>query len=204
MNSFGNTAGKLSFALAAAAMALAPVPAFAGWKRITTEATDVGKGAFVVTPQTEWSRWSSRPSKNGEIWTQDGFGLNMIHFIGMVGSGETLFKDRQKKDRPMPKVSGDMLVTDLAELFEASFSIEYDVTKFDVRALEPAKLGGHDAIRMRYEFAVPNDALTRVGEARIAMVGGKVYVVNFIAPELHYFGQSIAEVNAMMDTLQIQ
>ena len=197
------TAGKFSIALAATAMALAPAPALAGWKRITTEATDVGKGAFTVTPQTEWSRWSSRPSKNGEIWTQDGFGLNMVHFIGEVGNGETLFKDRKKKDRPMPKVRGDMIATDLAELFEASFSIEYDVTQFDMTSLEPAKLGGHDAVKMTFEFALPNDALTRVGEARLAMVGGKVYLVSFIAPELHYFDQSIGEVRAMMDTLQI-
>ena len=198
------TAKKLSLAFATAAMAIAPAPAFAGWKRITTEATDVGKGAFVVTPQTEWSRWSRRPSKNGEIWTQDGFGLNMVHFIGQVGDGETLFKDRKKKERPMPKVRGDMLVTDLAELFEASFSIEYDVTQFDVRAMEPSKLGSHDAIKMTYEFALPNDALTRVGEARLAKVNGKVYLVNFIAPELHYYDQSIGEVQAMMDTLQIK
>lgn len=198
------TAAKLSLALATAAMAIAPAPAFAGWKRITTEATDVGKGSFIVTPQTEWSRWSRRPSKRGEVWTQDGFGLNLIHFIGQVAPGETLFKDRKKKERPMPKVRGDMLVTDLAELFEASFSIEYDVTQFDVTALEPTKLGGHDAIHMAFEFALPNDALTRVGEARIAMVDGEVYLVSFVAPELHYFGNSIDEVRAMMDTLTIQ
>ena len=198
------TAGKFSLAIATAALALLPAPAMAGWKRITVAPTDVGKGAFVVTPQTEWSRWSSRPSKNGEIWTQDGFGLNMIHFIGQVGDGETLFKDRAKKERPMPKVRKDMLVTDLAELFEASFSIEYDVTQFDVRAMEPTKLGGHDGIRVTYEFALPNDALTRVGEARLAMVGGKVYAVNFIAPELHYFDRSIGEVQSMMDTLQLR
>ena len=195
---------KITLAAATVGLAMAAAPASAGFREITVTSTDVGKGAFTVKPQTEWNRWSRRPSKNGEIWTKDGLGLNMLQFMGKVGEGETLFKDRKKKDRPMPKVQSGMLVTDLAELFEASFSIEYDVTQFDVTSLEPAKLGGQDAIQMTYEYALPNDALTRVGEARIAFHNGDVYVVNYTAPELHYFGASIEEARTIMDGLQLR
>ncbi|MBV7259232.1 hypothetical protein [Erythrobacter crassostreae] len=194
---------KYALALAVATVAITPAPADARWKLVKVERVEAGKGALIVTPQTEWNRRNRRPSKNGEIWTKDGFGLNQLHLIGRVGDGETLFKDRKKKTRPMPKVQSDMLITDLAELFEASFSIEYDVTQFDVTSLEPSTLGGEDAILMRYEYALPNDALVRVGEARLAWNNGEVYLINFSAPELHYFGASIEEVRAIMDSASL-
>lgn len=195
---------KYAFVVALFSVTLTPAPAEAArWKLIKVEETKAGKGAFVVTPDTEWNRRNRRPSKNGEIWTKDGFNLNMLHFIGRVGDGQTLFKDRKKKERPMPKVKGDMLVTDLAELWEASFSIEYDITQFDVVSLEPTKLGGEDGIKMRYQYALPNDALTRVGEVRLAWKNEQVYLVNYSAPELHYYNASIEEVHKIMDSVQI-
>lgn len=193
-------ASKYALAIAVATIAINPTPAEARWKLVKAERVEAGKGAIAVTPETEWNRRNRRPSKNGEIWTKDGFGLNMVHLIGRVGDGETIFKDRKKKDRPMPKVRSDMLITDLAELWEASFSIEYDVTQFDVVSLEPTTLGGNDAILMRYEYALPNDALTRVGEARIAWHNGEVYLINYSAPELHYFEAYAEEVRAIMDS----
>jgi hypothetical protein len=196
--------GKLSLGLAAIALTATSVPAIAGWKRIETEATDVGNGAFVATPQSEWNRWSRRPAKRGETWTKDGFQLNRLDFFGQIEAGQSIYKDRHKKERPLPKFRADMLPTDLAELFEANFSIEHDITQFDVRLLEPVKLGGHDGIRMVYEYALPNDALTRVGEARLATVDDQLYVINFTAPELHYFEASIGEIRTIMDGVALR
>lgn len=194
---------KLTLGVVATTLIATSAPALASWKRIETEATEVAKGAFMVTPESEWNRWSRRPASRGETWTKDGFDLNRLDFFGQVEPGDSIYKERKKKERPLPKFRSDMLPTDLAELFEANFSIENDITQFDVRSLEPTKLGGHEGIRMVYEYAMPNDALTRVGEARLAIADGQLYVVNFTAPELHYFDASIDEVRAIMDGLTL-
>ena len=42
---------------------------------------------------------------------------------------ETIYKDRKKKDRPLPAFKSDMLLPDVAELFQSNFSIEHDITQ---------------------------------------------------------------------------
>ena len=189
----------------AAVLALATQPVQAGWKRIeTTAAADIGKGAMAVKPDSEWNRWSRRPSNTGEVWTKDGLYLNQLSFFGRIASGETIYKDRKKKDRPLPAFKSDMLLPDVAELFQSNFSIENDITQFEVTDLSPAKLGTTDGLKMSYEYALPGERLQRKGEARMAIHNGKLYIVNFAAPKLHYFDHDIAEVRGMMDRVVLK
>ena len=187
----------LGIALAMAAS----LPASAGWKHIKVEEADVGKGAMAVTPTSEWNRWSRRESDRGETWTKDGFQLNRLDFAGQVENGSPLYKERSKKEKPFPKFRSDMLSTDLADLYESSFRILHGVTEFNVRELEPSKLGSASGIRLTFDYALPNDALTRVGEARLAVQDGKLYMISFVAPELHYYDAAISEVHMIMDSV---
>ena len=179
------------------------VEADAGWKRITVEQTEVGKGAMMAMPETEWNRWSRRESKRGETWTKDGFQLNRLDFAGEIAVGDPIYKERKKKEKPLPKFRADMLPTDIAEMYESTFRIMHGVTEFNVRSLEPTKLGSADGVRLQFDYALPNDALVRVGEARLAVHDGELYMVSFIAPELHYFDASIGEVRTIMDGITL-
>lgn len=191
----------IAASLAAASLAMVASPAQAArWKHILVEANDVGKGAMVVTPRSEWNRSNRRESRRGESWTQDGFVLNRLDFAGDIAPGEPIFKERRKREQPMPKFEADMLPTDWAELFESSFRIFYGVTEFNQRSLEPSTLGGADAVKLEFDYALPNDPLVRRGEARLAVHNGQLYMINFVAPELHYFDASIDEVRAIMDS----
>lgn len=189
----------------ATALALATQPAQAGWTRMeTTKAADIGKGAMTVKPDSEWNRWSRRPSNKGEVWTKDGLYLNQLSFFGKIASGETIYKDRKKKDRPLPAFKSDMLLPDVAELFQSNFSIEHDITQFEVTEVAPAKLGGVDGLKLTYDYALPGERLQRRGEARMVIHKGQLYIVNFAAPRLHYFDQDIAEVRGMMDRVVLK
>ena len=191
-------AGLAGFAL------LASQPVHAGWKRIEPQPVQVGKGGMLVQPSSEWNRSSRRPTPSGESWTKDGFLLNRLDFFTQIPPGQSIYKERSKKRRPLPKFRSDMLLPDLAELFEANFSIENDVTLFEVVKAEPARLGDAPGIRIEYEYAFPNDPLRRQGEARLAVVRGKLYVINFAAPSLHYFEASRGEVHRIMDSAQLR
>lgn len=187
--------------LAAAALAVAtPGPALAGWKVMPAgQAAAVAKSGLKVTPQSAWNRSSARPSKKGESWTLDGMLLNELRFFAGIAPGESLVKERNKKDKPLPKFSAQMLAPDIVQYFEATQRIVLGTSLFEVDSVEPATLAGHQGVRFTYHYAVQGDELRRNGEARAAIIGGKLYLIDFSAPALHYFDANIAEVRTLMD-----
>lgn len=174
-------------------------PAIAGWKLMPArQAADLT--GIVVTPPSDWNQASARPGKQGRAWTHDGFGLNGLEFFAAVPSGQPLYRERDKKRNPMPRFEKNMLLPDLADFLERSLRANGNLTDFLVLETEPALFGGHRALRVRYRYTFPNDELVRLGEARLAVVKGKLYAANYFAPELHYFPSGLAEANLIMDS----
>jgi len=187
-----------------AALAAAPAPVCAGWGLVSgAKPVAVAKSTLTVTPVGEWNRLSRRPSPKSEAWTRDGLALNELMFISAVVKGETLFKERNKKDKPLPKFDPAMLAPDLVQLYESSARIVLNTSAFNVDEIKPAALAGHDGVQFSYTYAVEGDNLQHRGEARAAIIDGKLYVINFAAASIHYFDASIAEVRAMMDNARI-
>jgi hypothetical protein len=179
-------------------------PAFAGWTEMPAgKPVAVAKSSMMVTPGQDWNRWSARPSQKGELWTIDGLSLNELSFFAAVSSGEPIYRERNKKDQPLPKFKSDMLPTDLVELFEASNRIVLQTPLFTIDNVEPTKLSGKDAVRFSYHYTVEGDQLTRKGEGVAANIGGKLYLVNFVAPEIHYYDRDIASFRDMVAKIKI-
>ncbi len=194
---------RTQLALALAALTLAP-PAVAGWKLMPAgQVVAVAKSKMTVTPAQDWNRWSFRPSKKGEIWTLDGTSLNELSFFAQIANGEPLFREHNKKDDPLPKFKSDMLPTDLVELFEASNRIILQTSIFTIDNVEPAKLSGRDAVRFSYHYAAQDDELNRKGEGVAANIDGKLYMINFVAPTIHYFDRDLPKFRALVDTIKI-
>jgi hypothetical protein len=183
----------------AAALAMSS-PALAGWTLISGNKTVVvTKGKTMkVTPKGDWNKFSYRPTKRSEMWTRDGFQLNELYFLSGTLPGEPLFKQRDKKDEPLPKFKADMLPTDLVELYESSARINIKSSKFEVLKVEPVKFGGHDGVRFQYSYSVGEEPLTRKGEVVMANVGGKLSMMSYVAPEIEYFDRDLAEFREMV------
>lgn len=177
-------------------------PATAGWKVVPAHAP-AQVGTMAVVPLTDWNRASAGPSKLGQIWTHDGFGLNGLELFAAVPAGQSLYKERDAKRNPMPKFAAGMLLPDLTDLFERSFRAQYALTDFTIEQSTPATLGGVKGISIRYRYSLPDDELSRSGEARLAIANGKLYVVNYYAPSLHYFDAGLAEAHAIMDSAKL-
>ncbi len=191
----------LNLALAAVLTASA-APADARWSEVKDAAVQVAKKTMTVRPDGEWNKNSARPSKRGETWTIDGQALNDLSFFGAVRDGEPLFREQHKKLKPLPKFSSKMLPTDLAEFIETSARNVVDTPLFTTEAVEPATLGGHPGVRMRFSYT-SSDELERKGEAVAAIVGGKLYAVSFDAPAIYYFDKDIERVRRMMANVTI-
>jgi hypothetical protein len=193
---------KIAIALALAFSVSAP--AIAAWRLIlANEDANVGKSDLVVTPKANWNRWTSRPSGVGEIWTLDGVRLNELSFFAGIADGETLYNDDGSYNKSMPTFDADMLQTDIVSFFEASNRLILDSSQFEIKKVEPAKLAGYDGVRFSYRYAAQGEGIMRSGEAVAAKIDKKLYLVNFAAPEIHYFGRDIDSIRQLVASAKI-
>ena len=101
----------------AMALALVTVPAgqaLAGWKLVSpAKPATIGKSTLSVTAGEEWNRNTYRPIKKAELWTLDGLGLNELYFVTGLIAGEPLYRELDKKNKPLPKLGKAESICDL-------------------------------------------------------------------------------------------
>lgn len=190
--------------LIAGALVTWSAPAVAGNSLVGAGPTKgIAKSSMSATPDGEWNRLGRKDGKLVEVWTKDGDGLNKVMFIGGVPSTQPLFKEANKKERPLPKVSDNMLLTDIPELLESSYRIQFDVRQMTVDLQEPAQVGGHPGLRFTYTFVRGDDEVERKGEALGTFVKGKLYLVTYEAPAIYFFDKDIAAFKALASSLKM-
>jgi hypothetical protein len=180
-------------------------PSFAEWKPLLADDdVKVAGKLMVVRPKAGWNKSTARPSNRSERWTRDGLSLNELTFFAGVNDGETLYFMPYGAQQELPKFRSAMLPTELVELFESSNRIVLQSSVFKVESVEPARLGNYNAVRFAYSYAAQDEGLTRKGEGVAAIVGGKLYLVNFIAPAIHYFDRDIDEIRQLVSSMQLR
>ena len=186
------------------AAALLAAPAAAGNKLMPAGLpVMVAKSTLTVTPPTEWNKLGARPGRNSETWTLDGDDLNDLTFYGGIESDKTLFREVDKRNHPLPRMSSTMLITDVPTLLENSYRIALNTPLFSMDGMEPMMFAGHHGLRFTYTFTRPGDDLPRKGEARAAIVGGMLYMITFEAPRLHFFDQTVEAARKVADSAKL-
>jgi hypothetical protein len=69
--------------------------------------------------------------------------------------------------------------------------------------VRPATLAGHPAVEFDWSYT-GGDEVDRVGLVRAAIIDGKLYLINFDAPKLHYFDEHVGEVRRIMDSAWLE
>ena len=180
---------------------LLAAPAAAKWKEVAAARTPVATSSLSVAADAGWNRWTKKPIKKEELWSLDGPLLNRIEFFGGIAAGEPLARERNKKREPLPKFAPAMHATDVAELLERTLRITQGVPDFVTEAVEPATFAGRPGFRLRYRYTTGE--LIRRGEARGSIVDGKLYLINYSAPALHYFDTGLPRATAIMDSARV-
>src|SRR5690349_24678308 len=138
--------------ITAAVTALLAGPALANSLVAPGPTPKIARSTLSAVPGSEWNRLSARGGKNVEIWTLDGDELNKVTFYGGVAIGDTLFRAADKKNAPLPKVTPNMLITDIPALLESSYRSQYSTTQMSIDSQEPATVSGHKGIKFTYSF----------------------------------------------------
>src|SRR3546814_11271587 len=132
----------------------------------------------------------AKASKNTETRTMDGEKLNDVTFIGGIEAGKPLVKERDRKRDPLPKFTSSTLLIEIPELLEGTYRTHKQIGAFRLLTTEPPKFLGQDGVSFTYDY-VDAALLTRRGDARAAIIAGKLYFITFDAPPLPYFDLSL-------------
>ncbi len=163
----------------------------------------VAKSAMTVVPDREWNKMGARPGRNSETWTLDGPQLNDLAFYGGIESGMPLFKDRDRKNHPLPRFAASMLPTDITQLFESSYRVAIGTSLMSIDSVEPAPFAGAKGVRFTYHFVVQGEEVKRQGIGTAAIIGGKLYMITFEAPILHYFNAGLPYYRSIADSVTL-
>lgn len=162
----------------------------------------VADSRLSVIPSRDWNQLGTRIGKNTETWTLDGAQLNDVTFYGGIAAGMPLVKERSKKRDPLPKFTTETLLVEIPELLERTYRSSKGIGTFALASTEPVMFLGHAGVRFTYEYT-DDDELTRRGEAKAAIVDGKLYMISFDAPRLNYFGKVLNDYQALTDSATI-
>lgn len=191
----------------AGAVALALIggaTAHAKWTELAAgQPTAVAASRLTVSAPARWNRSSSKPGKKAESWSFDGPLLNRVDFYGAIAAGEPLVKERNKKRDPLPKFAAGMGASEVAELFERTARITEQSTDFAIDTVAPVTFAGAPGFRFSYHFTGQSTGLVRKGLATGAVIGGRLYLVSYTAPGLHYYDTGLADAQAIMDSARL-
>lgn len=188
---------------AAAALLLMASTSFANSLVSPGRQSGIAKSALSASPDGEWNRLSRSDGKNVELWTRDGDALNKVTFFGGIPAGKPLLREIDKKNRPLPTVGANMLITDIPALLESTYRSQFAVSQMEVTTQEAAILDGQKGIRFTYWFTRPDDEVRRRGEGVGAMVRGQLYLITYEAPELHFFDKDLDAFHKLAATLKL-
>ncbi len=189
-------------ALALAMFALTPTTASAHKLREQGVDVTIADSPLTVTPARDWNRLDGHIGKHVESWTLDGGQLNDVTFYAGIEPGKPLLRERSKKREPLPKFSAATLLVELPELLETTYRSYKQIADFRVVNVQPARFLGQDGVLFTYEY-VDQDELTRQGEANAAIIGGRLYMVSFDAPRLHYFARGVEDFRRLVETARL-
>lgn len=186
------------------AIGLAAAAAEAKWTEVAAgQPVPVAKSRLAVTAPPAWNRTSARPSKKSETWSFDGPLLNRIDFFAAVAPGEALLRERDRKRNPLPTFAAAMLPNDVAELFERTQRIAAGTADFAIDTVAPATFAGARGFRFTYHYTGADETLTRKGLASGAVIGGKLYLISYAAPAVHYYDAGLAGAQAIMESARL-
>jgi hypothetical protein len=184
------SARKKWIAVAIGAAMIASAPAMAAYKYMAKgKPVAVGKSELMVTPPMDWNKLPGRIGRNAESWTLDGLPLNDVTFYGGIADNQTLFREVDKKNRPLPRFSATMLMPDVADLLEQTYRVALSTPLFEITAIEPASFAGKQGFRFTYNFTATGDEVKRQGEAIGAIVDKRLFLATYEAPSMYYFAK---------------
>lgn len=191
--------GGLAATLLLGVLTAAPAMANNAEMRADTRAT-VGKAMMSVVPPVSMNRLSARPGKHAETWTLDGTQLNNFLLVAGVPAGEPLLRERQKKDKPLPRFASGLDATALFDLFAETLTAAQPGVTITPGVQRPAEQDGCSGVLAEWRETRIDDDIARQGRGLLCVKNGRFHAIALSAPALHYFARDAATVDALIQS----
>lgn len=192
----------LTRATAVAALCLLAAPAGAGNSLVPAGVpVAVARSTMKLTPPVEMNRLGSRPGRQAELWTLDGLPLNRFLLVAGVPAGQPMLRERDRKDKPLPRFDPSVDATGLFDFFAQSLTAEVPGVTVTLVALEPAEHAGCSGVIASWRAVTIEDEVERSGRALLCTRGGLFHAVSLSAPSLHYFERDLPVWQALVESI---
>lgn len=168
----------------------------------------VGPGPVTVGDKMTVSldgKWNRAPSMfapaKGEVWTAEGIPVDRLTFFVGLSEGDNLMQVRGAGDKKLPPFRSAMTPSEIVEFYEAYATA--DGSSFTLQRLEPAPFGGADGFRFEFQVVRKSDELRLAGVGYGALRGGKLYMMVYTAPRIHFFPTYLPRVEAIARSARI-
>lgn len=180
-------------------LSLTPATALAHRLIEASEPVSVARSDLTIVPSIEWNRISQRPGRNAERWTLDGELLNDVLFFAEIEASDTLLREVNRRETPLPQFSSEMLLIDLPDLVDGTLRIAKGASSFEVGAVEPVEFLGTSGIRFEFQ-TLGSDDLRRSGVAVAAIIEGELFMMLYEAPTIFYFERNLADFEQLVQS----
>jgi hypothetical protein len=177
---------------------------FQSFTLVQPRAHSVARGSMVVTPTVPWNRIPRGPYdiSREENWTLNGPLLDSLSFVGGLGSGSAIVRQRRRDERQVPVFRPDMTPQEIASMIETFYRIRAGSVRFDMTELKPRTFLGHPGFQLDFRHLGGNE-VERQGRVVGAVIGERLYLALFDGARMHYFPAGLPEFERIVETARL-
>lgn len=163
----------------------------------------LGNRLSVTLPQA-WNKFSQPASVPYEVWTQEGIMLDQLRIWAAIAPEQALIvkpADNGQKAEKVPVFTPGLRPDQWVSLLERVYVAEGSVVKVD--KVDPTTWAGGKAVRFELSMTRKNDDLAFQAVGWATEQDQRFYAMVFTAPRLHFFGQWLPKVEAIVQSVRI-
>lgn len=155
---------------------------------------------FEVTIKESWSQWPAEinPATQGDMLTKDGMLLNRLH-LAKVKVGEPWI--RAAKNIDVPRHRADASEIETVDFVVASLK-RIGYSEMEASEIRPETIDGQSGVRFGLNGKWENGLDVR-GDAAFVPSKDELKLVVFLAPKMHYYETSAAEVDGIIGSINL-
>ncbi len=167
------------------------------WAKVPAKETKLS-GGLVVTPENEWSAMKFGAT---QTWTVHGPAIEAITVVSGLADGKPIGRPANYKDK-MPLFRSAMAASEVAEMLVETL-LRQGYGKVELLGVRPETFAGSPGFRFDLDLAAAN-GLAISGFGAGAIVNGKLYLVVYRAPKLHYFERYKPAAEKLIASARVQ
>jgi hypothetical protein len=179
---------------------------FSEYTAVSVHRVTVGDDSMSVVPPRPWNR--HRHLRFGDIyqvddWTLNGPVLDEISFVSGLKDNRALIRQRWSANQQVPKFRSTMTPPEIAAMLESLYRVRGGAVDFKTLSLTPRPFLGTTGFQFDYEH-LDSDEVWRKGRAVGAVINGRLYMISLDAAKSHYFGTTLSDFEAIVNSAQLR